>query len=143
MSGSMKVIPLSISAALLAASIIGSGASAQSSKVGTTAEPVTLDLEVGRSTGDWSTELFVRKVEELSGGTLAIIEAGEVDEGAVAPRVQTGEADIGQVFVRGLDQVGGSEFRALLAPFLVTDSVLAEGDRHRTHRRGHARGTRA
>jgi TRAP-type C4-dicarboxylate transport system substrate-binding protein len=125
MFGRHKAVTISISAALIAATLTATGATAQLGKGGGAVPPVALELAVAEWAGSGLVDTFAAKVDELSGGQMRIdIDWDGGPEQVVPARVQDGEADLGWVFARGLNASGVHDLDALLTPFLVSDGSL-------------------
>ncbi len=125
MFGRRKAITISISAALIAATLTATGATAQLGKGGGAVPPVALELAVAEWAGSGLVDTFAATVDELSGGQMRIdIDWDGGPEQVVPARVQDGEADLGWVFARGLNASGVHDLDALLTPFLVSDGSL-------------------
>jgi TRAP-type C4-dicarboxylate transport system substrate-binding protein len=109
---------------LAACLLAGASLPAHAKEIGFAGDPITLDLIASTVSGDWSVDLFAQEVEERSKGELEIRFLEPVDERDVVGVVQSGTADIGQVFARGLDGLDAPGIEVLLAPFVVDDIGL-------------------
>ena len=101
-----------------------------------TSDPVVIRLGTGDPRGRPDTpvvERFAEVVEEMSDGGMrveVVWEAGDNSsdpdgfEKGVVQLVQDGELDLGWIAARAWDTVGVTSFKALQAPFLITDHEL-------------------
>lgn len=122
MYGTRKITAVP-AAVLLLTTLLATTSVAQSDKVGGISDPTTLDLIAQDVAVDWSTDLFMQKVDELSDGALRVRQVDSPPEGDIAVLVRDGQADLGEMFVREMDQPTRA-FRALTAPFVVNDIAL-------------------
>jgi TRAP-type C4-dicarboxylate transport system substrate-binding protein len=119
-------------AAALAASGCGHGGNGD--KAGASKAPTTLRLGAGDDADQPDARFvrhFAKRVQELSGGSLVVQidwDAAGQDvadyEARVARMVQGGRLDLGWIGSRAWEGLGVTSFKALQAPFLVTDRQL-------------------
>lgn len=109
--------------------IIAAGCGGSGDKAGGP-RSVSLTLEAPDGASDL-TDVFVREAERRSNGTLKIVVDGEAyssanptNEARLAAALQTGDADLALLPSRAWESQGVKTFRALEAPFLVTDDGL-------------------
>jgi C4-dicarboxylate-binding protein DctP len=119
-------------AALVAAALAGCGSS-NADKAGGSDEPVVLRLATLSSERPAmeQPDYFAREVAKLSKGALKVEVIRDPRSNAVADQdslvasaVESGRADLGWMAARGWDRQGVTSFRALQAPFLITDESL-------------------
>ena len=111
--------------AVVVASLVTACSAAVAGKAGVTAPPKVVVLANGDGdlTGAPAVQKFVNRVDELSGGSVTVrVDSswkGGGDEARVLRSVTTGEADLGWVGTRALDQIGFTALTPINAPFLV------------------------
>lgn len=116
-------------AASLALVISAAGCGGSGDKAGGP-RSVSLTLQAPDGASDLS-DVFVREVERRSDGTLKIVVEGEAyssadpaNEARLAAALRTGKAELTLLPSRAWESQGVKTFRALQAPFLVTDDTL-------------------
>lgn len=136
-AGTWSIRLLVVLLALIASAGCSGGQAPQADKAGGQSPPVELRLAVADASDQQPSAAeindFARRVGELSHGTVHISitwsAAGEAVpglEGRVADMVQRRRYDLGWIGARAWDERGIDSFRALQAPFLITDTQLLE-----------------
>ena len=114
---------------LAAVLVLAGGCGGSGDKAG---QPRALQLTLHAPDGASDlTDVFVREAGRLSHGTLKIVVEGEryssrdpANERRLAAALRTGDADLALLPSRAWESQGVTTFRALQAPFLVTDDDL-------------------